>query len=329
MRSNHPWLYMQLLISTVCCIYGREEKLLFSTEYTVKEIDLDTGVVKDLANHSTIVYSIAYDVKERYVYIPRFYEAVIDRFPYPNDQTVNFEIVVSTNYPYYVAFDSGNSHLYWTGYASGKIMRCNSNGSDLTTIVDISSIPMALTLDTHTRWIYYSKASSNALLRVTFDGKEKQVVLNLTSQLIDIEVDFVDKRIYWMEYYTGDFKSALYNGSDVKTVVSTNVKFNNREIDIGNEYVFYTSYNNILKVHKSSGQIPTVVHTESILIYGLLFYKQEDRNILCSVEKWIYFGEELSNRQIYRLTFAGKELTVMIQLKKQTTCVFGIGNTNY
>ncbi|CAC5410066.1 LRP2 [Mytilus coruscus] len=267
---------------------GRQEKLLFSTVYNIKEIDPYTGVVKELAHQSTVSHSIAYDVKERYVYSSRFDENAIVRFPYPNDQTVHFEIVVSTNRPYYVAFDSGNSHLYWTEFNTlGKIMRCNSDGSDVITILN-ETLPDALTLDTHNRWIYYSTETSDALLRVTFDGKEKQVVINLTSRLIDIQVgyssylvvisDFVDKRVYWMEYDTGDLKSALYNGSDVKTLVSTNVNVN-REIDIGDDYVFYTSSNKILKIHKSSGQIPADVHTETTQIYGVLFYKQEGKNI--------------------------------------------------
>ncbi|CAC5389363.1 unnamed protein product [Mytilus coruscus] len=149
MRSNHPWLYMQLLICTVCGIYGRQEKLLFSTSTKVKEVDMDTGVVKELANHSSSVYSIAYDVKERYVYFPRLHENVIERFFYPIDENVTFEIVVSTIRPFYVAFDSENSHLYWTEYtSSGKIMRSNSDGSSLTTIINEHK-PVALALDTH------------------------------------------------------------------------------------------------------------------------------------------------------------------------------------
>ncbi|XP_052080325.1 hemicentin-1-like isoform X2 [Mytilus californianus] len=277
MKSKHSLLYIQLLVNTVCCIYGRQENLLFSTEHKVKKIDLDTGVVKDLANLDTIVHSIAYDVKERYVYVPRGGENVIVRFPYPNDdQTVNFETVIYTDRPYYVSFDSKNSHLYWTEQEKlEKIMRCNSDGSNLTIIVKEFSLT-AFTLDTHHRWIYYSTKSSYALHRVTFDGNEKRIVMKLTALAIDIEIDFVDKRVYWIEYEKGDLKSALYNGSDVKTVVSTNVNLNSREIDIGGEYVFYTSSNTILKIHKSSGQIPTVVHTDTRQIYGLLFYKQED-----------------------------------------------------
>ncbi|CAC5382335.1 unnamed protein product [Mytilus coruscus] len=160
----------------------RQEKLLFSTANNIKEIDLDTGVVKELAYQNTESHSLAYDVKERYVYSSRLGGNAIVRFPYPNDQTVNFEIVVSTNRPYYVAFDSGRSHLYWTEFNPlGKIMRCNSDGSDVTTIVNETS-PIALTLDTHNRWIYYSTETSDALLRVRFDGKEKQILL--TSEFI-------------------------------------------------------------------------------------------------------------------------------------------------
>lgn len=85
-----------------------------------------------------------------------------------------------------------------------------------------------------------------------------------------------------MEYKNGDLKSAKYNGSDVKTLVSTNVNFNSREIDIGGDYVFYTSSNTILKIHKSSGQIPDVMHTDTRQIYGLLFYTQKSKNILTS-----------------------------------------------
>lgn len=91
--------------------------------------------------------------------------------------------------------------------------------------------------------------------------------------------DLVGKRVYWMEISTGDLNSTLYNGSDVKTVVRTNMIGTNREIDIGGDYIFYTSDKRIRKAHKSSGQIPTIVHTETSRIYGLLFYKQEGKDL--------------------------------------------------
>lgn len=58
---------------------GKEQKLLFTTFNRVKEINLDTGIVKELVNLGTTVYSMAYDVKERYVYAPRYAENSIAR----------------------------------------------------------------------------------------------------------------------------------------------------------------------------------------------------------------------------------------------------------
>lgn len=76
-----------------------------------------------------------------------------NRFPYPNNKTVNFEVVIYTSSPYYITFDSANSHLYWTGFGtSGKIMRCKSDGSDLSTIIDVT-YPMALTFDKYNRFV--------------------------------------------------------------------------------------------------------------------------------------------------------------------------------
>lgn len=90
--------------------------------------------------------------------------------------------------------------------------------------------------------------------------------------------DYVNKRVFWMEYLSGDLKSGFYDGSDVKTLVRTNSVSGNRDIDIGGDYVFYTNNKKILKVHKSSGQMPAVVHTENTQIYGVFFYKQEGKN---------------------------------------------------
>lgn len=107
-------------------------------------------------------------------------------------------------------------------------------------------------------------------------------------------LDVADKRVYWIEHYTGDIKSTLYNGSDVKTLVSTNVKPFYRDIDIGGDYVFYTSVKDISKVHKYSGQIPTVIHTEQKQqIHGIQFYKQEGKNIspIKKIKCIIHFNE--------------------------------------
>lgn len=95
------------------------------------------------------------------------------------------------------------------------------------------------------------------------------------------DVDF--KRLYWMEYNTGDLQSAWINGSDVKTIISTNTTSQNRNIDIVGDFIFYTNHKRIMKINKSLGHNPTVLHTDTYKIYGLLFYKSKGNDILYAI----------------------------------------------
>lgn len=81
-----------------------------------------------------------------------------------------------------------------------------------------------------------------------------------------------------MEYTIGDLRSAWYNKSDVKTIISTNASDKNLDIDIKGDFIFYTSNNQIMKINKSLGHTPTVVHTDAEQIYGFLLYKQDGKN---------------------------------------------------
>lgn len=81
----------------------------------------------------------------------------------------------------------------------------------------------------------------------------------------DVDVE----RIFWMAYQTGDLRSAWYNGCDDRTIVNTNATSNNWDID--GDLIFYTSSNQIMKINKSLGQNPTVLHTDTESVYGLLF----------------------------------------------------------
>ncbi|XP_052080319.1 low-density lipoprotein receptor-related protein 8-like isoform X2 [Mytilus californianus] len=273
--KEHKTLLVMISVLSWCAVHCIEEKLLYSTYGYVKEIDLKSGEVKVLLNVAgNYVFSLAYDYDERYLYIPRRNGDII-KFPYPNNQTVQFETVVSANGPLGIAFDSVNHHLYWTEDGKGKIMRCNADGTNKTTIFDETE-PGVLSIDIENRWIYYGQDQYNGkIYRITFDGKERRVIYNQSLLTYGIQVDVIDKRLYWNEYSTGDLKSAWYNGSDVQTVVSTNLR-NNWGLDTNDDFIFYSSSVSIVKIAKSVGHTLTVVHRDTAQIYGVLFYKHQE-----------------------------------------------------
>lgn len=79
------------------------------------------------------------------------------RFKYPNNQSAILEPVARASSKIIgVAFDSMNSHLYWTenGGNIGRIMRCNSDGSDIKHILTESQ-PSVLTLNIANRFVKF------------------------------------------------------------------------------------------------------------------------------------------------------------------------------
>lgn len=51
-----------------------------------------------------------------------------------------------------MAFDSVNSHLYWTEISPGRILRCNPDGSNVTVLLNETE-PTALTIDIQNRFV--------------------------------------------------------------------------------------------------------------------------------------------------------------------------------
>ncbi|XP_071178159.1 protein cueball-like isoform X1 [Mytilus edulis] len=280
MQLHQTISYMKIFLFIIADVYGIEEKLLFSTLNNLKEIDLDTGMVRTLKSQSGYIYSMAYNHKERYMYVPRYHIGDIVRFPYPNDFTVVFESIVSASYPVGISFDSVNNHLYWTElYYPGSVMRCNTDGTDLRVILNETQ-PAAIALDMHNRWIYYGQQIlPSQIFRSNFDGMGITVIIkDLPAKVYGLGVDVNVKRLYWMEFQTGDLQSACFNGSDVRTIVSTNAKSKNWDIATDGDFIFYTSSNKIMKISKSLQHNPTVVYTDTDIINGILLYKQNGKN---------------------------------------------------
>ncbi|CAG2223666.1 unnamed protein product [Mytilus edulis] len=150
--KEHSSLLVMFSVLSLCDVQCIEENCCTQTRSYVKEIDLKSREIKVLLwVPGNFLFSLAYDYDERYLYIPRRNGDII-KFPYPNNQTVQFEIVISTNSTIGIAFDSVNKHIYWTEDATGKIMRCNADGTNKTTIFEETE-PGALSIDIENRFV--------------------------------------------------------------------------------------------------------------------------------------------------------------------------------
>lgn len=116
-----------------------------------------------------------------------------------------------------LAIDAAAGHLYWTNMGSlkandGSILRCDVDGSHVTTIVPSGSTftPKQLQLDKINRKLYWSDREGMRVMRANFDGSEIETLVD-TSQgderpgadarkwCVGIAVDPTDGRFYWTQ----------------------------------------------------------------------------------------------------------------------------------
>ncbi|CAC5416402.1 unnamed protein product [Mytilus coruscus] len=129
---------------------GQDIKLLFSTHSCVQEIELVTGKVKFVVNVSSAVYSMAYDYKHEYLFLPEFGSGDIKRLKYPSDLSLK-TIVSAADDPANVAIDTISEHLYWTERVmGGRLARCSYDGNNITIIMNEDNL-WAITLDMKNR----------------------------------------------------------------------------------------------------------------------------------------------------------------------------------
>ena len=115
----------------------------------------------------------------------------------------------------------GGSKVYWTektGENSGTINSANLNGSDVTELVSVRSVPMGIAVDTAGRKLYWT-ASSGKIKRANLDGSGRE---NVVPGGLDTPMDLAlaDGNVYWTQG-NGSVRFASLTGQIRSRPIST------------------------------------------------------------------------------------------------------------
>ncbi|VDI83632.1 Hypothetical predicted protein [Mytilus galloprovincialis] len=256
---------------------GLQNKLIYSTENTIKEIDLRSKSVSViLANLGSNIYSLDCDYKNGYIHFPRHDINVISRFRYPADTPYTVENVTTATQPISLVIDPLYENVYWTELYTGKICKCNFKGLNKACILQDDNI-YAITLDQRNRWLYYSTfGTTRKIKRARMNGSEKHSILE-SVEVTGLGIDTNGWRLYYMIHDKGELKSSLLNGTNIIDVFSTNKNQTSIGIYVYNSNIYCTNGTQLLKVTSSQAAASYVIHTDTAKTQGVLLYDEMGR----------------------------------------------------
>ncbi|CAC5365943.1 unnamed protein product [Mytilus coruscus] len=261
------------LVILVCLIsQGLQNKLIYSTQNTIKEINLRSGNVSVLlSNLRSNIYSLDYDYKTEYIYFPRHNLNVISRFRYPAGKPYIVENVITAAEPIALVIDPLDEYVFWTELYTGKICKCNFNGLNKACILQDDKL-YAITLDYRSRWLYYTTfGTTRKIRRARLNGSDKQTVIN-SVEVTGLGIDTNGWRLYWMVHNIGELRSSTLNGTNIIKVLNTNKTQTSIGIYVHNSNIYCTNGLQLLKVTAMPVKAAYVLHTDTATTHGVLLY---------------------------------------------------------
>ncbi|VDI79591.1 Hypothetical predicted protein [Mytilus galloprovincialis] len=256
---------------------GLQNKLIYSTKNTIKEIDLRSGSISVLlANLGSDIYSLDCDYTNGYIYFPRHNLDVISRFRYPADKPYTVNNVTTAAQPISLVIDPLYENVYWTELYTGKICRCNLKGLDKACILQDDRL-YAITLDHRNRWLYYSTfGTTRKIRRVRLNGSEKQTIID-SVEVTGLGIDTNRQLLYYMIHDKGELKSSSLNGTNIIDVFSTNKNQTSIGIYVYDSNIYCTNGLQLLKVTSSQAATAYVIHADTEQTLGVLLYDEMGR----------------------------------------------------
>ena len=165
-------------ISVVATVGGVDDTATFTVQ-TSRQVDAEPKVLVAAANRPAMLW-----VDKGAIYA--LVQADVERFAPSVDNALNIAI--------------GGGKVYWTektGESSGTINSADLDGSDVTELKGIQSVPIGIAVDTENRKLYWTN-SRGRIQSANLDGSRIQNVMSDLPGPIDIAVD--RGIVFWTQY---------------------------------------------------------------------------------------------------------------------------------
>jgi hypothetical protein len=171
-----------------------------------------------------------------------------------------------------MAFDATNNKIYFSDFetASGKIWRCNTDGSELQELVNGITDPYGIDIDVAGGKIYWVDDNGN-VSRANLDGSSPQIgIVNIPGgQLRAISLDLTNNKMYFYEVNLENLYVANLDGSN-PTILFSGVYGYAIQTDPVNNKIYFDDQNSAtLVVANLDGTNKQTFDANGTRIYGM------------------------------------------------------------
>ncbi|MEM9680422.1 MAG: gliding motility-associated C-terminal domain-containing protein [Bacteroidota bacterium] len=163
--------------------------------------------------------------------------------------------------------DYENGHLYWVEGGTGTIWRANSDGSDMTKIIDLTTNNLnTIELDFKNQQILFTITNDGTIKSADLDGTNIQNVVTDVGNIQGIAYDANCDKLYWTDFGEGKVLRANIDGTNKETLLTTNTKPFDIVLDVYNRHLFFTDRlsESIYKANLDGSNLQVIVATPGV-----------------------------------------------------------------
>lgn len=175
---------------------------------------LDGAGVKELAQGLNFTGDLAFDAKQRKLYISSVGDGKIMQCNLDGSERKDWLTGLGSCDE--LALDAENRKLYWAG--NGKIQRASLDNVQIEDVAATNTRMMGLALELANKRLYYATLQDGTIRRIGLDGADDQAVVSGHPGVDGVAFDPYSRKLYWTE--EGKICQANEDGSEIETLVS-------------------------------------------------------------------------------------------------------------
>ncbi|HQB22647.1 MAG TPA: T9SS type A sorting domain-containing protein, partial [Bacteroidales bacterium] len=148
-----------------------------------------------------------------------------------------------------IEVDQKNKKIYFTEDYTGTIKRCNTDGTELETIITGTGLVLGMALDTVRDILFYGDYDNKKIFKAKPDGTSIVEIYSTDKQIFDLYIDIKRMYVYFNNRTNNSIHRIFYDGSDFTDIIqvcTNNCVISSLAVSVECNFLFWVERENDL-----------------------------------------------------------------------------------